>query len=56
MKKGNIGVFTLEDTATLYHIRFINENELIKIEDIKTGFTKWINKSDFWPLLDNMAY
>ena len=52
--KGQIGVWTLEDSATLYRVRFANKNELIKVEDIKTGFTRWINKSDFWIMLDKL--
>lgn len=53
MKRGNIGVMLSDDNGALHRIRFVGE-DLIKIESLDNGFTRWLYPKDFWVVLDNL--
>jgi hypothetical protein len=53
MKKGNIGVMLSDDSAELYRVRFVGE-DLIKVEKLSDGFTRWLYPRDFWVLIEEL--
>lgn len=54
MTKGQIGVMLADDSAELYRVRFIGE-DLIKVERLVDGFSRWLYPRDFWVILPENA-
>lgn len=53
MIKGQIGVMLSDDSAELYRVRFIGE-DLIKVERLIDGFSRWLYPRDFWVVMDEL--